>query len=395
MNIREMKEKRNSLIEEMKQLGESAKAEKRNLNTEESDKFDSIDAQINDLTSSIKRAEKLAANEALIENFVERNEDNFETASEAKTAKRAFAKYLRSGMGALNPTELEIMQRSQTSSTDSAGGYLVPEEMGTLDIATVAVGAVEEVANYISTTSGGKIQFPNADDTSVVASIVGQGSAHGVSGMTFGNTELDSYTYSSNIVKVSRQLLNDEAFNLEGFLTNALGERLKRGINADLTTGNGSSKPNGVTNVASAGVTGVAAVSALTRTNILDLIHSVDPSYRKNGKLMFNDAVLAQIKKMSIGSGDDRPLWVPSMADGAPSTIEGFEYVVNQDMPSTGKIMLFGDFSRYTVREVGNIFVLRLDERYADELNVAFLAYRRIDGDLTGSSAAIKSLALA
>ena len=124
----------------------------------------------------------------------------------------------------------------------------------------------------------------------------------------------------------------------------------------------------------------------------MDLIHSVDPAYRRSPQaaFMMNDATLAAIKKLSIGSGDDRPLWVPSMRDGAPDTIEGFRYAINPDMANLGtatKPIAFGDWSKYIIRTVGTQTLLRLNERYADSLTTGFLLYGRFDGKLLNTSA--------
>ena len=86
------------------------------------------------------------------------------------------------------------------------------------------------------------------------------------------------------------------------------------------------------------------------------------------------------------------------MRDGEPDTIEGFRYWINQDMVSaltTGKkIMLFGDFSKYVVRQVMGMSIRRLEERFIDNGQVGFIAFARADGELVNTSA-VKRLALA
>jgi HK97 family phage major capsid protein len=109
----------------------------------------------------------------------------------------------------------------------------------------------------------------------------------------------------------------------------------------------------------------------------------VDPSYRDNAKWMFNDNTLSKIKLLV--DSQSRPLWLPGLVDRAPDTLLGSPYVINQDMASvtsTGKSVLFGDFSKYWIRDVRDVTLLRLDERFAEFLQVAFLAFMRTDGDL-------------
>ncbi|MEL6661129.1 MAG: phage major capsid protein, partial [Bacteroidota bacterium] len=165
----------------------------------------------------------------------------------------------------------------------------------------------------------------------------------------------------------------------------------------ELTTGTGTNMPEGVATAAGAGVT-AAAQTAITRPELLGLIHSVDPRYRRRGtkgsRLMFNDATLADIKMLSFGSSDDRPLWQPSIREGEPDRIDGYSYSINQDMPDMAagnRSILFGDFSKYLIRIIGRPVMMRLNERYAEELETAFLMYQRLDGRLLSSNA-VKAL---
>jgi HK97 family phage major capsid protein len=166
-------------------------------------------------------------------------------------------------------------------------------------------------------------------------------------------------------------------------------------FNTYLTTGTGTAQPNGVVTAATAsGVT--AAASALDRDDLIDLIHSVDIAYRNSpgSRLMFSDSTLAAIKKLTVGSADDRPLWSPSMREGEPDRIDGVPYVINNDMASigTGNIsVLYGDFQKYCVRLVKGIQMVRLNELYAANRSVGFFAFARMDGELLDSKA-LKSL---
>jgi HK97 family phage major capsid protein len=161
-------------------------------------------------------------------------------------------------------------------------------------------------------------------------------------------------------------------------------------MNAHFTTGTGTAQPNGVVTAATAYSTGVAA-AAITRDNLVDLIHQVDPSYRRRGAIfMFNDTTLSAIKKLAFGSADDRPLWQPSIREGEPDRLEGYSYVINQDVADIGasaKSVLFGDFSQYIIRLAGPATTLRLNERYAEFLHTGFIAYQRADGELLSANA--------
>jgi HK97 family phage major capsid protein len=199
--------------------------------------------------------------------------------------------------------------------------------------------------------------------------------------------------YTSKLVRVSFQLLQDSAFDIGGYLTEKLSTRIGRITNTHFTTGDASAKPNGVVTASTDSAVSApvadwdtSLVSANMWAHIIDFKHTVDRAYRRQGRFMLSDATLAKIKKTSIGSSDARPLWQPSLAAGEPDTIDGSPYTINEDMADAGtatnKFMLFGDFSKYKIRDVLGMQLLRLSERYADYLQVGFIAFSRHDGDL-------------
>ena len=114
-----------------------------------------------------------------------------------------------------------------------------------------------------------------------------------------------------------------------------------------------------------------------------DLVYSVDPAYRPNARWMLADASMAVIRKLV--DSQSRPLWEPSVQAGQPDTILGYPVVINQSvatMAASAKSILFGDFSRYIIRDVSGIQLVRMDERYADYLQVGFYAFQRTGGRL-------------
>jgi HK97 family phage major capsid protein len=197
---------------------------------------------------------------------------------------------------------------------------------------------------------------------------------------------------------VSVELLQDSAFNMDNFLADAFAVRFGRGYERDFTIGNGSGVPTGLlTAVLASGAVPVIAVGSAANTggsengtnsigtnDLISLEHSVDPSYRRSAKFMLHDNSLKVIKQLLDKFG--RPIWVPSLSSGAPSTILGYSYVINQSLPSsvsaTKNTVLFGDMSKYVIRKVRDMNVLRLNERYADFGQVGFLAFSRADGNL-------------
>jgi HK97 family phage major capsid protein len=132
---------------------------------------------------------------------------------------------------------------------------------------------------------------------------------------------------------------------------------------------------------------GVVAASktAVTDAEIVSLVHVLDPAYRTNAIWMFHDTILAAIRGLKdVTSG--QYLWQPGMQAGVPDRLFGYRYVVNQSMASAqaqaAKIILFGDFSKYKVRDVAGIRLVRLDELFAQTDQVGFVAFLRSDGQL-------------
>jgi HK97 family phage major capsid protein len=138
-------------------------------------------------------------------------------------------------------------------------------------------------------------------------------------------------------------------------------------------------QPQGIVTGASLGVVGSSSTS-YTFEDLLDLEHSVDPAYRANAQFVLSDAALRQIK--GLKDNDGRPLWMAGLtvALRGPSLVTS--YIINQDMPAPGagnKSLLFGDTSKHIVRDVREVTLKRLDERYAEMDAVAFVAFSRHD----------------
>jgi HK97 family phage major capsid protein len=113
--------------------------------------------------------------------------------------------------------------------------------------------------------------------------------------------------------------------------------------------------------------------------------HSVDPAYQNapGAGWMCRDSTLGLLKKMAGSS--ELTGWLPNARDGGTPLLDGNPIYVNQDVAAAGsaaKLLLFGDFKKYIIREVRDVTLIRLDERYAEFGQVAFLAWWRGDGDL-------------
>lgn len=320
----------------------------------------------------------------------------------------AFEKFCRFGLQDLDVEERQLLQanfqsesRAQGTATGGAGGYTVPEGFWAKVTETQKYfGGVIGFAEDLGTDSGNDIPWPTNDDTGNKGAILGENTQITEQDVTFGQKTLGAYTYTSKLIRVALQLLQDTGLDLEAFLARRAGERLGRIHNEHLTTGTGTSQPQGFITGATVGKT-TASATAITYDEIVDLVHSVDAAYRASGRCRFelHDLVLAYVRKLrddSGGAGVGRPLWEPSVQVGVPDSLLGFAVTVNNDMASTvattNKTMAFGDLqAAYVARRVNGGQMMRLAERYADYLQVGFFAFQRLDG-LVQDASAVKVL---
>jgi HK97 family phage major capsid protein len=392
----ELRGQRAELLKQADAIVSQASQENRNLTTEELNKFEAIEKDANNLKRQYE----------ILERNIELQKEQAAKAPAAEPKKKvertaAFEKYLRFGMGSLNAEERQVLTRgtnSQVAGTDSLGGYGVPEGFsGVVDVATEFTGELERIAGSLQTAGGNLIPYPTVNDTATDAGIKAEAAQEVVQDMTFGVKNLSAYTYST-LVKVSDELLQDAGFDLSSFLVSALGERIARATNADFTNGDGSSKPSGLMAGATLGKE-AASATAITSDEILDLIYSIDKSYRNSSAfgLMMADSTVAAVRALGLSVNNDFPVFVPSMQQGEPDRIFGIPVFVNNDMAAiaTGnKAIVAGDMNKFLVRSAGGVNITRINEAYRDSLQVGFMAHVRKDSVLLNGDA-VKYLALA
>ncbi|GAA0436911.1 phage major capsid protein [Massilia aurea] len=323
--------------------------------------------------------------------------------TEETTALRAM---LSGGLSALSDDQRRSMRArvspdiraAMSTTTGSEGGYTVaPEFSTTLIQAMKAAFAVRSVATQFQTATGAQLPFPTADATSEEGEIVGQNAAVTKQDTSFGLVSLDVYKYSSKSIALPFELIQDSFFNIESYIQNLLQLRLGRIQNRHHTLGTGTGQPRGLVPAAGAGKVGATGQTVtITYDDLVDLEHSVDPYYRPAGKWMMNDDTLRILRKVKDPQG--RPIFVPGYetgnAGGAPDRLLGREIVINQHMPvmaANAKSVLFGDFSKYMVRDVMDFTLFRMtDSKYTENGQVGFLAFCRSGANLIDVGGAVK-----
>ena len=280
------------------------------------------------------------------------------------------------------PAEYRAVQNLVVG-TDIAGGHTVPTGfVRRLEEALYWHGDVRAVSELMLTSSGNPLEWPSVNDVDGSGD-PNEGEEGAVSQaepeMAFDQIILSAYKYSSKEVKVSRELFEDSAFDIPSLVGDLLGKRLARTQNKLLTTGTGSSQPQGVVTGSSLGVT-AASNAAITPDELMDLIWAVDRSYRSAGKFMMHDNTAKYVRQLKDGDGNY--FLVMSNNVGELDRLFGYELRVNNDMAeiaTVAKTVLFGDFKKFKVREVRRIRTVRLNELYAKNDLLGFFSWIRFD----------------
>jgi HK97 family phage major capsid protein len=395
-------EEQNKLFNRMQEIQRVAEEEERDWTAEERTNWDAANTRIDEVSADIERLERQAKRDApSYEGAIQATgSDNPEETPEERATKRgeayqrAFSDYLVRGIGEMDVEQRRILARgwqadSETralgESSNTAGGYTVPPGFRNVMSETLkAYGGLLNVCNVITTDTGNPLQWPTNNDTGNVGSLLSENTQISALDMTFGTRTMNAWKYTSGLVLVSWELLNDSAFDLAGWLPGMLGTRIGRAVAAHLVAGSGSSQPTGVTNGITIGKTGLTGQTAtVIYDDLVDLEHSIDPAYRNgNVRYVMNDTTLRVLRKLKDTQG--RPLWVPVPTVGFPATLNGIPYTIDQGMPTMAAnavSILFGDFhAGYIVRQVHDVQLIRLNERYADFQQVGFFGYSRLDG---------------
>lgn len=286
-----------------------------------------------------------------------------------------------------NPDILRGMSRqnrAQSVNINTTGGALIPQGFVTnLEIALLAYSNVRQWCDVMRTPSGNDMPWPTVNDTSNKGSLLSENTQVTEEKFGFASIVFHAYKYTTGLVLFPTEFLEDNAVNFAATAGNLLGIRLAR-INADhFTFGTGAGQPTGYITAATAGVT-AAKTTSFTADELYELKHSVDPAYWPNAMWTFHASVFGAIKRLKDGMG--RYLWQAGLAADAPDRIDGDPIGLNQSMDSAqtaGKIpVAYGDMSKYKVRDVAEIRMRRLMERYADLDQEGYVGFMRCDGNL-------------
>jgi HK97 family phage major capsid protein len=396
--IKRLHEERTNAWEQAKALLDAAEAEGRDLTAEENQTYDTINERMGAID---ERVTKLREDEER----AKASEDAF--AALLATPQQRQAPKEDDGLRAFLKGETRAFEvkpdgpvdfRDLTKGTATAGGNTVPTSFYNQLIAHMieVSGLLQAGPTILRTDSGENIDVPTTTAHSTGA-LVTEGSAIGESDPAFTKRTLGAYKYGV-LIQVSTELLTDTGVDLTGYLSMEAGRAIGNALGADLVTGNGSSKPSGVVQTATSGVTGgTGVVGAFTADNLIDLYYSVISPYRNSPSCgwLLRDASLATVRKLK-DSSTGTYLWQPALTAGAPDMLLGKPVHTDPNVAAvavSAKSVLFGDFSRYFVRLAGGVRFERSDEYAFNADLTTFRALVRGDGVLVDQTGAVKYFA--
>lgn len=320
--------------------------------------------------------------------------------------KKAFGAYLRTGDDdGLRGLALEGKAMSTAVSAD--GGYLVdPQTADSIRSMLVSTSSLRSVASVVQVDA---VSFDVLVDRSEVGSgwATETGAISETATPTIERISIKLHELSA-MPKASQRLLDDSAFDVEGWLAGKIATRFIRAEAAAFINGTGVDQPKGIllpTKVANASwtwgnlgyiPTGAAADFATTNASdcIVNLVYSLSADYRANGTFVMNSKTAGAVRKMK--DADGRFMWGDSLHAGEPARLMGYPVLIAEDMPDVGANtfpIAFGDFNAgYTIAERPDLRILR--DPFSAKPNVLFYASKRVGGDIT-DYAAIKLLKVA
>lgn len=376
MTILELREKRNKAWEAAKAFLESHRTEKGTLTAEDDATYTQMEQEINDLGKEIARLERQEALEAELNRPVNQpltSKPGSGRGEEPKTG-RASDEYRKAMLDAFRSNFKRVSNILQEG-VDADGGYLVPEEYDHRLIDTLSEeNIMRRLATTITTFGEHKI---NIAATKPAASWIEEGGALTFGDATFSQILLDAHKLHVAI-KVTEELLYDNAFNLEGYILDQFGKALANAEEDAFLNGDGTGKPLGLFAAKGGGTVAGTLTAAIKSDDMLDLVYALKRPYRKTASFIMNDKTLASLRKLKDNNG--AYIWQPSYQAGEPDRVLG--YAVHTSAYAPEDAIAFGDYKYYNIGDRGTRSFSELRELFAGNGMIGYVAKERVDGKL-------------
>ncbi|MCR1887014.1 phage major capsid protein [Longibaculum muris] len=376
MTIKELIEKRAKVWETAKNFVETHEKEGV-LSEEDTMTYNKMEKEIEDLTMSIERQQRALDREHELSKpmnspitgkpYVPEMDDKKMTGVKSKEYKNAMLSAMRSNFRNVS----NILQEG----VDGDGGYLVPEEY---DKRLIDVLEGENIMRGLATTiTTSGLHKINIAATKPAAAWIEEGGALTFGDATFDQIYLDAYKLHVAI-KVTEELLYDNAFGLENYIITQFGKALANAEEDAFLNGDGTGKPTGIFAETGGGQVVSTLTAAIKSDDLIDLVYGLKRPYRKNASFIMNDATLASLRKLKDNNG--AYIWQPSYKEGEPDRVLG--YAVHTSSFAPENAIAFGDYSYYNIGDRGSRSFAELRELFAGNGMIGYVAKERVDGKL-------------
>ncbi len=380
MTITEMRNKRAALWNTMEGFLNTHRNDMGVLSAEDDATYTKMERDLDAMTNEIKRMERRDAIEAELNKPVNTpitetpdkgaglKPEKMGRASDAY--KEDFDRHLRGRA---------LLHNVLSEGVDADGGFLVPEDferdiVSALDEENV----IRSLAKVITTQHERKIPIATGHST---AQWTAENAAYTESNPSFGQKQIDAFKLT-DLCRVSVELLQDSAFDIEDYLMKEFARAFGIAEEEAFCVGTGTNQPTGIF-TAKGGTVGVTAASAtaITVDEVISLVYALKSPYRRNAKFLMHDATVSLLRKLKDSNGVY--LWQPSVQAGEPDRLLGYEIYTSPYVPTAAAGALtvaFGDFKNYWIGDRAGRTVQRLNELYATNGQIGYVATERVDG---------------
>ncbi len=392
----ELRRQRQTIINDARSILDGAEAANRDLDAQERERYDRLDADIEAMTARIEREERQAERDAAAEQRLgggpidppAGGPPGGQTEEQRQRRFSALRTYLLRGNGGLTDAERRDLQ----ADSDTAGGYTIPDMQFINELlqavtdqtfirqpgwATVlpvtsaaALGVPYLSARMSSFQWGTELQVAPKDET-----------------MAFGRRELQPREATSYIV-TSRKLLERSPLPIDQLIRQDMSRVVAGGQESAFMTGNGNLQPLGLFTASNDGIstsrdvsTGNAATE-IGADGLIEALYSLKAQYQARARWLFSRTAVKQIRKLK--DGDGQYLWSAGIAGGQPATILDKPYAMSEFCPATftsGQYVgIVGDFSKYWIAEAMTLSIQQLNELLALTNQVGYIGRLAVDG---------------
>ena len=375
MDLNEMIKNRADFLAQMRTFVDSHEDKNGNLNSEDANTYRKMEEDFDAMTNSINREHRAMQREVELARPVNSpiTSRPLKADGDVKTG-RASNEYKEAMLNAMRTNFRQVSNVLQEG-VDADGGYLVPDEY---DHRLIDILDEENIMRKLGTkiTTSGEHKI-NIAATKPAAAWIEEGGA-----LTFGDATFDQKILDAHklhvAIKVTEELLYDNAFNLESYIITQFGKALANAEEDAFLNGDGTGRPTGIFDKTNGGHIYSSLTAALKADDVLDLVYGLKRPYRKNASFIMNDQTLSTLRKLKDNNG--AYIWQPSYQLGEPDKILGYSVYTSAYAPLDG--ISFGDYSYYNIGDRGTRSFKQLNELFAGNGMIGFVAKERVDGKL-------------